>query len=119
MAPTDTDIILIEDSTDANSKKKIQIGHLPSGSGPATGMKSGRVLAASFAGNPKTAVVSFLTAYTDTNYSISLTCVTSFHVQFASAVENKLAGGFTINTGANNINGLVEVLWIAAPYGEA
>jgi len=116
--PIDTDILLVEDSADANNKKKIQIGNLRVG-GPALGMKADHVVAASFAGNPKKASVVFATAYTNADYSISLTCVTSFHVQFSPAVENKTAAGFTINMGANNINGLVEVLWIAAPYGEA
>lgn len=117
-APVAADIILIEDSAAAGSKKSVQIGNIPT-SGPAGGLKSGTVLAAAFAGNPKTASVNFGTAYADANYAVTLTSVTSTHVQFAPSAESKAAAGFTINTGANNINGLVEINWITAPYGEA
>lgn len=117
-APAGTDILLIEDSADAGNKKQIQVGNVPA-SGPAGGMKVGYELQAAFAGNPKTVAVVFATAYSNTNYTVELTCETSFHVQFSPAVENKLNTGFTINMGANNINGLVQVDWITAPYGEA
>ena len=115
------DIVLIEDSTGALAKKKVKVSNLPGGggSGPGADMKGNHVLAASFAGNPKIASVAFTTAYADANYSVSLGCVTSVHVQFMPSIENKAAGGFDINMGCNNINGLVAVTWSVAPYGEA
>jgi hypothetical protein len=35
--PVDTDLLIIEDSADANAKKKVQIGNLPGGAGGAVG----------------------------------------------------------------------------------
>jgi hypothetical protein len=84
----------------------------------ATGLeqKSGRVLAASFAGNPKTATVTFSAAFSDTNYSVQVTVEGT--VSFAPRVDNKTTGGFDINMGANNITGLVLIGWIATADGE-
>jgi hypothetical protein len=120
VVPANADILLLEDSADSNNKKKVQIGNLPGGgSGPGANMKAGAVLNATFVGNPKIATVSFTTAYSDSNYAVTLCCLTNFHVQFAPGIENKTAAGFDINMGANNINGLVQVEWTTAPYGEA
>lgn len=118
VAPGGTDIVLIEDNADIGNKKRVQLSNFPA-SGPAGGLKVGFELQAAFAGNPKTVSVVFATPYTDANYSVELTCVTSIHVQFSPSVENKLATGFTINMGSNNINGLAQVDWVTAPYGEA
>lgn len=121
LAPVNADVLVLEDSAGGWAKKKVQVGNLPGGggSGPGADMKGNHVLAASFAGNPKVASVAFVTPYVDANYSISLGCITSVHVQFMPSVENKAAGGFDINMGCNNINGLVAVTWSVAPYGEA
>jgi len=122
VAPVNADVVLIEDSADGFNKKKAQLGNLPGGgggSGPGANMKAGAVPFASFGGNPKTASVAFTSAYSNTNYAITLCCVTSVHVQFTPSAESKTTAGFTINMGANNINGLIEVTWTTAPYGEA
>ena len=122
LLPANADLVIISDSAAAWAPKKAQLGNLPGGgggTGPGTDMKGNEVLAASFAGNPKTATVTFTTAYADANYSISLGCVASAHVQFVPIVENKAAGGFDINMGCNNINGLIAVTYSVAPYGEA
>jgi hypothetical protein len=75
-----------------------------------TRAKSGRVLAASFAGNPKKATVTLNTAEPDTNYNIQLT-PESTGSGFAPTVETKTTGSFVINTQTNNISGLVLMGW--------
>lgn len=85
---------------------------------PGNFAKAGQVLNASFAGSPKTATVSFSTAYSDTNYAISLVAVTTDNASFSPAVENQAAGSFDINVGANNITKLTKILWTAMPFGE-
>lgn len=80
--------------------------------------KSGIVLKVSFTGNPKTATVTFATAFADTNYSISLVCNTVSGKAYTPVVENILAGSFDINMTVNNINKLTDVRWIAVYNGE-
>jgi len=80
------------------------------------GIKSGRVAAGTFAGNPKTATVTFGSAFASANYSVQLTVEGT--VSFAPRVTTPTTGGFVINMGANNINGLVNTHWIAIPDGE-
>lgn len=82
------------------------------------GLKNNAVASASFAGSPRTAAVTFTTAYPDTNYSIALTPVTTNNTSFSPTVESKATTGFTINMHTNNITNLVEVMWTALPYGE-
>jgi hypothetical protein len=82
-------------------------------------MKAGRVLAASFAGNPKKATVTFSTAFPDANYAATITSVTQNNKQFAPAVESQVAGAFVINMGSNNITDLIQVNWIAMVDGES
>jgi hypothetical protein len=81
--------------------------------------KAGVVLAASFAGNPKKATVSFATAFADANYAVTPCAVTTNSKTFAIGVESQLAGSFVINMGANNITDLVQVDWHATKNGES
>lgn len=77
-------------------------------------IKSGRVLAASFTGTPKTATVTFGTAFPNTDYSFFVlgTDVRSW------SWESKLAGSIVINSNANQaLTG--DVLWFAISYGES
>lgn len=80
--------------------------------------KAGRVLNASFAGNPKTATVTFSTAFGTANYSVTVTPVTTGGTAFTPFVESKIAASFVINMGANNIAALTEVGWHAILDGE-
>lgn len=80
--------------------------------------KAGKILAAAFSGNPKAGTVSFSTAYGDTDYSISLTSVTTNNANFAPVAENITASGFDIQMGAGNISNLTSVLWMTMPFGE-
>ena len=77
--------------------------------------KSDEVVAGSFSGNPKTATVSFSTAFADANYSISFGCEDN---AFVPHYENKTNAGFDINLNANNITGLTAVSWTAVKHGE-
>ncbi len=79
--------------------------------------KSGLVLNATFTGNPKTATVTFSSAFADANYTpvFMVNGTTSFSPRATSIV----AGSFVINMGANNINGLVDVRWVAIKHGES
>lgn len=80
--------------------------------------KSGRVLAASFSGNPKTATVTFATPFADANYSPAVTSVTTGNSGFGAVINNKTASGFVINMMVNNISNLISVEWQASKYGE-
>lgn len=75
--------------------------------------KSGSILGAAFAGNPKTYAVVFVTPFSDATYSILLSGVDSRSYTF----EAKTAAGFTINTNANAAV-VGEVSWFATPAGE-
>jgi hypothetical protein len=86
------------------------------GGGGGLATKAGKEVAASFAGNPKVATITFGAAFADANYSISLVCEGTN--SFAPRVTNVVAGSFDINMGANNINGLVAVHWTAVKHGE-
>ena len=81
--------------------------------------KAGRVLAASFSGNPRKTTVTFSTAFADTNYAVTVTAVSTVGGQtYDATVENQLAGSFVINLGANQITDLVQVNWVAVKDGE-
>ncbi len=80
--------------------------------------KSGRVLAASFTGNPKKATVTFSTAFADANYAVVVTAVTQNNKTFIANVENQVAGSFDINLGSNNKTDLIQVNWVAKKDGE-
>jgi hypothetical protein len=89
------------------------------GTGGALGHKAGRVLNASFAGNPKKATVTFSSAFADANYAVTATGVTTNDKQFALSIESQVAGSFVINAGANSIANLTQVNWIAMKDGES
>jgi hypothetical protein len=95
----------------------VQIG--AAGSVAALAHKSGRELAVGFAGNPKTATVTFSAAFPSANYAVVVTAVTTGNKQFAMNVESQVAGSFVINMGTNNIADLVQVNWIAMVDGES
>jgi hypothetical protein len=81
-------------------------------------LKAGAVAAGSFAGNPRTATVTFSSAYPDTNYAIDTGVVSANNSPFAVSIESKATTGFVINLNTNNITDLVEVTWKTLPYGE-
>jgi hypothetical protein len=77
-----------------------------------TNVKSGRVSAASFGDSPFTASVSFASAFTDTNYAVSLTAE---DMARTLTVQNKGANGFKINTNSS-VTPIGNVYWVAVPY---
>jgi len=80
--------------------------------------KAGSVLAVTFAGDPKKATVTFGTAFSNANYSVTLSCVTAGN-QYAPSVESQIAASFVINMGANSIGSLTQVNWTAVQHGES
>jgi hypothetical protein len=76
-----------------------------------TSNKTGKLIPGDFAGNPKKATVTFITAYPNTSYGIVLSVSTANDRSFVASYENKLVGGFTVNLGTNNIANLAEVSW--------
>lgn len=81
--------------------------------------KAGRVLNASFAGNPKKATVTFSSAFADANYAVTATGVTTNNKQYPITVESQVAGSFVISAGTNNIADLTQVNWVAMKDGES
>lgn len=82
--------------------------------------KAGKVLAASFAGTPKKATVTFTTPFADTNYAVALTPIVSAGgAQYVSNVESQTAGSFVITMGTSTISSLVAVSWTATYSGES
>jgi len=79
--------------------------------------KSGTELAASFSG--KTATVTFSSAFTDANYAVTATAVTSGNKQYTITVQSKTAGSFVLHKGSNSTSGLVAVDWHAIKHGES
>lgn len=76
--------------------------------------KSGKVAFGSFLGNPKKATVTFTTAFSDANYSVSIIGIDSR----SWSIESVVAGSFIINSRANTaLTG--NVYWIATKHGEA
>lgn len=76
--------------------------------------KSGSVASGSFAGTPRTATVTFTTAFANTNYSIQITGSDNRTFTY----QSKATTGFTINTNANSaLTGNVD--WIAIEHGES
>lgn len=84
------------------------------------GIKSGIVPAASFAGNPKKATVTFVTAYPDTNYAVAHVIYTNgaANAAYIATIENKTVNGFDISLHTGNIGNVVDVEWITRPVGE-
>jgi len=76
--------------------------------------KSGTVSAGTFAGNPKTATVTFGTAFANTSYSITLTGLDDRSLSW----QSKAAGSFVINTNSNvALTGNVD--WQCIVIGES
>jgi hypothetical protein len=76
--------------------------------------KAGSVSAGTFAGNPKTATVTFSTAFADANYSVSIVGQDGRSWKY----QSKAAGSFVINSQANSaLTGAVD--WIAVHHGES
>lgn len=76
--------------------------------------KAGSVAAGTFAGNPKTAAVTFTTAFPSTNYVVTVTGSDGR----SWIVTNLTTGGFTINAQANqSLTG--PVFWNATLIGES
>lgn len=88
--------------------------------GAISGVKSGLVLKASFAGSPKTASVAFATAYPDTNYSINhvIHINGANNASYIATIENKTAAGFDISMHTGNVNDLIDVEWTTKVVGE-
>ena len=80
--------------------------------------KSGKVTVTSFSGNPKTATVTFATAFADANYSVSLGVETSDSTLFTPVLNSITASGFIINMITNYISKLTSIHWIAVYNGE-
>jgi len=77
-------------------------------------IKSGTVTAGTFTGNPKTATVTFGTAFSSTSYSITLTGLDDRNLSW----ESKAAGSFVINTNSNvALTGNVD--WQCIVLGES
>ncbi len=76
-------------------------------------MRSGIVLAATFAGNPKTATVTFTTPFSDAVYSIGVIG----EDQRSWYIQSKVAASFIINTGSNTAPSF-DVMWTAIKSGE-
>ena len=75
--------------------------------------KSGVKINTDFTGNPKKTIVTFSTAFSDNNYSISITGEDAR----TWSIESKTASGFTINANANTeLTG--NVYFIATKHGE-
>ena len=82
--------------------------------------KSGHVLAASFAGTPKKATVTFVTPFPGgTIVNVLITAVTTNNKTFALATESKTVNGFIVNAGTNVITDLAQVDWMAMVEGES
>jgi hypothetical protein len=76
--------------------------------------KSGSVASGSFVGTPRTASVTFVTPFSNTNYSIQITGSDNRTFTYTS----KATTGFTINTNANTpLTGNVD--WVAIEHGES
>jgi hypothetical protein len=83
------------------------------------GAKSGIVLEASFAGNPKSATVTFAVVEPDTDYVVNhVVHVTgSSNAAFIATIENKTVNGFDINLHTGNSTKVVAVDWTAHRLG--
>ena len=80
-------------------------------------IKAGVVPAASFAGNPKKATVTFGTAYANTSYAVTLAPVTDGTKTFTPNIESKTAAGFVVNLNSNNLANFLEMGWHTMTLG--
>ena len=107
------------DATDQLTAHLAGIDAALGGTGGSLAHKAGRALNAAFAGNPKKATVTFSAAFSDANYAVTATGVTTNDKQYALSVESQVAGSFVISAGTNNIADLTQVNWIAVKDGES
>ena len=77
------------------------------------GIKANSIAGGSFTGNPRKATVTFISPYSNTNYSITITG----NVNRSFTWESKATTGFTINSNANT-SFTEDVNWITMSYGE-
>ena len=94
------------------------VWHRFDASGPASGIKSGKLIPGNFSGTPKKATVTFSSAFVDDGYTIVVLVLTDGSRTFSPAAESKAAGRFVVNLHSNNVAGLVEVGWHAIILGE-
>jgi len=76
--------------------------------------KQGSVTGSTFAGNPKTASVTFTTPFPNNNYAVVITG----EINRTWTVQSKTASGFTISANANPAFNSSNVFWIAGETGE-
>lgn len=112
---TDEEFVCLDASTGAAVWKSTTT----SAGGGFLAHKAGRVLAASFAGSPKKATVTFSTAFADANYAVALTALTTNDTEYEPSVESQVAGSFVINLGSNSTSDLTHMGWIAVKDGES
>lgn len=77
--------------------------------------KSGTKSSVSFTGNPKTATISFLSAFTDVNYTPS--AIGQGGDNYSITVQNITASNFEINLNSNQ-SPANPILWTAIKHGE-
>jgi hypothetical protein len=78
--------------------------------------KSGTVLNGGFAGNPKTATVTFAAAYPDANYAVMLGVRVQNGKHYTASITSKTTTAIVIEIDANNIGDLLAVDWNTKPY---
>jgi uncharacterized lipoprotein YehR (DUF1307 family) len=109
--PESNDLLLIEDSSASYVKKRLRYGNLSGGGTPT--IKSGKKIDTDFSGNPKKATVTFTTAFSDAQYSISV--LGADYKDFT--YESKVAGSFVINTNSNSAP-TGDTLWMAIEHSD-
>lgn len=85
---------------------------------PGIDAKADSLIPGDFSGNPKKAVVTFMTPFEDANYVIVFSPLTDGTKSFAPAAESKTAAGFVLNLNSNNVANLIEIGWQAMKVGE-
>lgn len=79
-------------------------------------VRSGRVAAGSFSGDPLTAAVAFSSALSDANYAVTVSYDTINEHNFLGHVENRTAAGFDFVLGSQTLIGLAAVMWHVIPH---
>lgn len=80
--------------------------------------KAGVLIPGDFSGSPRTATVTFATAYPNLNYSVNAEAVTINGRRYVLNVASKAVGSFVVGLGSSAIGDLVEVLWQTIDQGE-
>lgn len=100
----------------ADATGSISTQAIPTGSGGSSTTKAGTASIASFGGTPLTSSVTFGTAFSDTNYSISVLGQKSDNKSWT--IESQAVGNFVINSNSN-IALINPVFWIATPFNNS